>query len=119
MARRDLSGAVDFTVLERFTAGDAVVIDEVLALFQQQTDIWAGMLDPDHVGIRDAIHTIKGTAASIGAKALAAHCAAIEAAGTGRVSQAALDSLRNLMDAALMDVAAYRHQHQLNSLKAR
>jgi len=36
MARRDISGAVDFVYLEGFAAGDFAVIDEVLALFREQ-----------------------------------------------------------------------------------
>ncbi|MDQ7812126.1 MAG: Hpt domain-containing protein, partial [Brevundimonas sp.] len=45
MARRDLSGAVDFTVLERTTGGDDTVSEEVLGLFAQQAAMWSPMLD--------------------------------------------------------------------------
>ena len=41
MARRDLTGAVDFGYLETYAANDQAVIDEVLALFREQ----AGDLD--------------------------------------------------------------------------
>ena len=54
MARRDLSGAVDFSVLERTTGGDDDVSGEVLALFVEQAAIWAPMLEPgtDGWGVR-------------------------------------------------------------------
>ena len=38
MARRDIKGVVDFAYLEAFAAGDDGVIDEVLALFREQSD---------------------------------------------------------------------------------
>ena len=63
MARRDLSGAVDFSVLERTTGGDDGVSEEVLALFAEQAAIWAPMLEPATDGWRDAAHTLRGAAA--------------------------------------------------------
>src|SRR5215469_11351800 len=57
VARRDIRGAVDFGYLESFAAGDAEVIDEVLALFREQSVIWGSLLTPDHEGWRDAVHT--------------------------------------------------------------
>ena len=112
MARRDLSGAVDFSVLERTTGGDDDVSGEVLALFVEQAAIWAPMLEPGTDGWRDAAHTLRGAAAGIGAGDLARACAEAEAgdgAGLGRV--------RNELDRALADVAAWRHELMLRSLK--
>jgi len=112
MARRDLSGAVDFSVLERTTGGDDDVSGEVLALFAEQAAIWAPMLEPGTDGWRDAAHTLRGAAAGIGAGDLARACAEAEAgdaAGLGRV--------RNELDRALADVAAWRHELMLRSLR--
>ncbi|HEY9217667.1 MAG TPA: Hpt domain-containing protein, partial [Phenylobacterium sp.] len=67
MARRDLTGAVNFRYLEDYTAGDAVVIDEVLAIFREQAQLWSAMLDPASEGWVDAVHTIKGAARGVGA----------------------------------------------------
>src|SRR5690606_32584270 len=80
MARRDLSGAVDFAVLERMTAGDDAVSEEVLGLFVQQAAMWAPMMDVREAGWRDAVHTLRGAAAGIGAGSLAEACGAAEAA---------------------------------------
>ena len=113
MARRDLSGAVDFSVLERTTGGDDDVSGEVLALFTEQAALWAPMLAPGTDGWRDAAHTLRGAAAGIGAGDLARACAEAEAgdgAGLGRV--------RNELDRALADVAAWRHELMLRSLRA-
>lgn len=112
MARRDVSGAVDFSVLERTTGGDAEVSEEVLALFTEQAAIWSPMLEAGTDGWRDAAHTLRGAAAGIGAGDLARACAEAEAgdgAGLGRV--------RDELDRALADVAAWRHELMLRSLK--
>lgn len=116
MARRDLSGAVDFAHLEAYTMNDDAVIEEVLRLFQQQCELWAPLLSTTHEGWRDAAHTIKGAASGIGAGLLAA---AAEAAERGDTIGAdlRLERVRDAMDAALLDVAAYLHELQLRSLK--
>jgi len=112
MARRDVSGAVDFAVLDRITGGNGQVSEEVLALFTEQAAIWSPMLEAGTDGWRDAAHTLRGAAAGIGANDLARACAEAEAgegAGLGRV--------RDELDRALADVAAWRHELMLRSLK--
>ena len=116
MARRDLSGAIDPEVLERFTQGDVAVMDEVLGLFQEQAGIWAPMLDARQPGWRDAVHTLKGSAAGVGAQDLAEACAAAETAEKD-VLPARLDAVHDALDRALADVAAFRHELALRSLR--
>ena len=116
MARRDLSGAVDFTVLERMTGGDAAISEEVLGLFVQQAGMWAPLLDVREDGWRDAVHTIRGAAAGIGAAALAEACAAAEAVDKAEAPPL-LDRVRDALDPALADVAAFRHELMLRSLR--
>lgn len=116
MSRRDLSGAVDFSVLDRTTGGDDGVAEEILGLFVQQAEMWSQMLDARIDGWRDAVHTIRGAAAGIGAVALAAICAEAEAAQKD-VAPAKLDHVRDALDQALADVAAWRHELMLRSLR--
>lgn len=116
MALRDVTGAVDFAYLETYTMNDAGLIDEVLGLFQGQADLWRPLLDPAHVGWRDAAHTLKGAAAGIGANALS-DAAAIAEKCPDSEAQTRLDAVKDALDIALMDVAAYRHEMQLRSLK--
>jgi HPt (histidine-containing phosphotransfer) domain-containing protein len=116
MAARDLSGAVDFSVLERMTGGDAGVSEEVLGLFVQQASMWTPMLDVREDGWRDAAHTVRGAAAGIGAHTLADACAAAEAAQKAEAPPL-LDRVRDALDVALADVAAYRHELMLKSLR--
>jgi len=116
MSRRDLTGAVDFSVLDRTTGGDDGVAEEVLGLFVQQAGMWSPMLDVRQEGWRDAVHTIRGAAAGIGAGQLAAICKQAEGADKA-VASAKLDQVRDALDAALSDVAAWRHELMLRSLK--
>ena len=112
MARRDLTGAVDFQYLENFAAGDGEVIDEVLGLFREQAAIWSVLLDPAGEGWRDAVHTIKGAARGIGAFQLGDASVRAESEGPGGI-----DAVRDALDIALADVAAYAHERALQSLR--
>lgn len=117
MARRDLTGAVDFAVLNGMTGGDEAIDEEVLGLFVDQAALWSALLDPKAEGWRDAVHTIRGAAAGIGARDLAAVCA--EAEGVDQtLAGPALERVRDAMQTALADVAAYRHELMLRGLKA-
>ena len=117
MSRRDLSGAVDFSVLDRMVGGDDAVAEEVLALFTEQTAMWSAMLDPRAEGWRDALHTIRGAAAGIGAGVLAEVCQAAETADQA-VASAGLERVRDALNEALADVAAWRHELMLRGLRA-
>ena len=116
MALRDLSGAVDFSVLARMTGGDDGVTEEILGLFVQQAAIWSPLLDVREEGWRDAVHTLRGAAAGIGAEDVALACAAAEASDKADAPPL-LDRARNALEAALADVAAYRHELMLRSLR--
>ncbi|HBI19053.1 MULTISPECIES: Hpt domain-containing protein [unclassified Brevundimonas] len=116
MARRDLTGAVDFSVLEGMTGGDRAINEEVLGLFVNQAALWSALLDPKVEGWRDGVHTIRGAAAGIGARDLAATCAEAEGADQ-RLAAPAVERVRDALEAALADVAAYRHELMLSGLK--
>ena len=116
MARRDLYGAVVFAVLEAMTGGDDAVSEEVLDLFVQQAALWSPLLDVREDGCRDAVHTIRGAAAGIGAGRLAEACAAAEAADKAEAPPL-LDRVRDALDVALADVAAFRHELMLRGLR--
>jgi HPt (histidine-containing phosphotransfer) domain-containing protein len=122
MARRDLTGAVDFDHLARFAAGDQRVIDEVLAIFREQASMWLRLLDPAVEGgaWRDAAHTLKGSALGVGAHDLAETCAAAEASAADDPAERArrLERVRDALDLALADIAAYVHEQAIQSLKS-
>lgn len=116
MALRDLTGAVDFAVLNGMTGGDDAINEEVLGLFVNQAGLWSVMLDSKAEGWRDGVHTIRGAAAGIGARDLAATCAEAEGADQ-TLAAPALERVRDALQAALADVAAYRHELMLRGLK--
>ncbi len=113
MARRDITGAVDFAYLEAYAADDVQVVEEVLAIFREQASIWLRLLDPagDAGAWRDGAHTLKGAALGVGAFALARACEAAEAGATAEAAMRAvlLDRVRDTLDTALADIAAYEH----------
>jgi HPt (histidine-containing phosphotransfer) domain-containing protein len=113
VARRDIKGVVDFAYLESFAAGDDAMIEEVLELFREQSVLWGAMLDADHEGWRDAVHTLKGAGRGIGAARLGDVCEACEAAGPEQLSD-----VRFALDEALADIAAYLHERALKSLRS-
>jgi HPt (histidine-containing phosphotransfer) domain-containing protein len=121
MARRDLTGAVDFAHLERYAGHDQALVDEVLSIFREQAALWLRLLDPRAPGEawRDAAHSLKGSALGVGAFALADECEAAElASGANEVERTvALDRIRDALDLALADVAAYAHEQALKSLR--
>ena len=65
------------------TGGDADLADEIIGIFRQQAEIWSRLLDPraDATQWADAVHTLKGSALSIGAEQLAEVCKIAESAG--------------------------------------
>jgi HPt (histidine-containing phosphotransfer) domain-containing protein len=79
--------------------------------------MWSVLLEPTNAGWRDAVHTIRGAAAGIGAEALASVCAEAEAADQA-LAEPCLNRVRSALDVALADVAAWRHELVLRSLKA-
>ncbi len=121
MARRDLTGAVDFRHLERYAAGDEALVEEVLGLFREQAALWLPLLDPaaEAGAWRDAAHSLKGSALGVGAFQVAQACEAAEAAFEAPlgVKTARLLGVRDALDRALADIAAYVHERALQSLR--
>ncbi len=123
MARRDLTGAVDFAHLEAYAAHDGDVIDEVLGIFREQAAIWIRLLDPNgpEANWRDGAHTLKGASLGVGAFPLAEACAAAEQGAALDAGQRAVifGRVQDALNAALSDIAAYAHERALKGLKAR
>jgi HPt (histidine-containing phosphotransfer) domain-containing protein len=121
MAKRDLTGAVDFDYLERYAGGDQALVEEVLGLFREQAELWLRLLDPAAAdeAWRDAAHSLKGSSLGIGAFTLAGHCESAEKEAGADLGRRALllDHVRTSLDAVLADIAAYTHEQALKSLR--
>jgi len=121
MAGAERASTVDFNHLESYVAGDRALVREVLALFSDQARTVLPTLDPKASGEawRDAAHSLKGSALGVGAFQVAGACEAAEAAFEAPlgVKAARLLDVRDALDRALADIAAYVHERALQSLK--
>ena len=120
MARRDLTGAVDFKYLETYAGGDMALVEEVLGLFREQAAIWVRLLDPAAEGEawRDAAHTLKGSARGIGALELANACEAAELAEADvGLRTLRLERVKDALAPTLADIAAYLHERAIQGIK--
>ncbi len=83
------NGAIDFDHLSHYTAGDATVARDVLAIFRDQAGAWVDRLDPALTDKEwhDMAHALKGSARGIGAFEFARIAEAAEHL-TGEGSQA-------------------------------
>lgn len=93
---------VDFAYLESYVGGDRAIAAEVLVLFQAQAEGWRAALAAPGAGFRDVVHTMKGAAHGVGARALGDAAARAELEGAG---QAPL--VLEALDAALSEIDAY------------
>ena len=120
MAKRDITGAVDFAYLENYAAGDMDLVDEVLGLFQEQVSLWRPMIQPDAGRAwGDAVHTLKGAARGVGAFALADACDAAEKREKQpELAPPFISAVHDALDVALADIAAYQHERMLQGLRA-
>ena len=121
MAKRDITGAVDFAYLENYAAGDMDLVDEVLGLFQQQVELWRPMIQIDAGRAwGDAVHTLKGAARGVGAFALAEACDAAEKREKEpETAPPYLEAVHDALDVALSDIAAYQHERVLEGIRGR
>jgi len=121
MARRDITGAVDFDHLSHFCAGDQALMEEVIGLFLEQADLWGRLLDPEGDGEawRDGAHTLKGSALGIGAGELGRVCGEAEAAWREPAAMRGVirERLDHALDQVRADIAAWRHEVLLAGLK--
>lgn len=95
--------AVDFKYLENFVAGDVGIALEVLALFREQAESWLTQLEAPGDDWRATVHTIKGAARGVGARALGDACEVAEFGEPGDLPQVKAELAR-----ALEEVRAYQ-----------
>ena len=122
MARRDITGAVDFGHLQVYAGGDLALMEEVLGLFREQATMWVRLLDPaaEAEAWRDGAHTLKGSGRGIGAFALADACEAAELSDPDLGERTVrLDRVKDELDRALADIAAWLHERELQRIRGR
>ena len=94
------------------------MVDEVLGLFREQAALWAPLIEADAEGWADAVHTLKGAGRGVGAFALGQACEAAEAPGLDPALRTVrLAAVRDALNLALADIAAYAHERALQGLR--
>ncbi|MEE9330250.1 MAG: Hpt domain-containing protein [Parvularculaceae bacterium] len=60
---------IDLNHLDRYVAGDRILRDEILGIFEEQADMWIKMLNPNQedAAWKDAAHALKGASRGVGA----------------------------------------------------
>ncbi len=102
--------AIDRDHLNQMTFGDRSLERELLQLFDRQAELLiARMRDSDAGTLAMLAHTLKGSAAGIGAGEVGRAAAAAEraAAGSAAERRAALDRLAAAIDAARAQIAEF------------
>jgi len=104
--------AVDFDQLQRFTLGNRSLEKEVLTLFRTQSVLYIERLRSacDDLAWLEAAHTLKGSAAGIGAHGVrqaAMECERLTGEERARNGEAALRHLQDRLDEADMLIAAF------------
>jgi HPt (histidine-containing phosphotransfer) domain-containing protein len=98
--------AIDRGHLQRMTFGDPGLERELLQLFDRQAALLIDrMRGGDAAAVGALAHTLKGSAAGIGAAGVAQAAAAVEQAATASEREAAIDGLAQAVDAARKAIA--------------
>lgn len=99
------AAAIDRSQLARMTFGDRSLEREVLQLFDRQAGLLLARMQSQEAAAMAALaHTLKGSAASIGATDVMLAAAAVEYAGAGE-REVALDRLAAAIDEACAAIA--------------
>ncbi len=113
--------AIDLEHLRRYSGGDQDLEAEVFAMFRQQVEMWMRLLEPDTdtESWASAVHSLKGSARSIGAHDLATTCETAEQANAnGPTARAiAIGDMRNSVDAALNFIDSHTYKTRLQALR--
>jgi len=108
--REPPAAAIDRAELSRMTLGDRSLEREVLQLFERQAGLLlARMHEGEPAAVASLAHTLKGSAASIGASGVQMAAARVEQASADE-RKAALDRLAAAIDEACAAIAVLLRQ---------
>ncbi len=101
------AAAIDRAQLSRMSLGDRSLEREVLQLFDRQADLLlARMQIAEPAVVATLAHTLKGSAASIGATGVERAAAAVEHAAGAAAHKSAIGRLASAIDHAGAEIAA-------------
>jgi HPt (histidine-containing phosphotransfer) domain-containing protein len=96
------SGTVDFAYLTEYASGDETLVREVLAVFCAEAREWSSRLCETSGSWRAVVHTLKGTARTIGAYRLCELCESAENDGADTLPQ-----IREELETVVAEISAY------------
>ena len=105
---------IDVDHLDKYVAGDRALRDEILAIYEEQAEMWTRVLDPnaEDTAWKDAAHALKGASRGVGAWAIGDICADAEKLvgpdASSEQRQSTLVSLRDAVQRAIAEVRRLR-----------
>ncbi|ADM10291.1 hypothetical protein PB2503_11219 [Parvularcula bermudensis HTCC2503] len=105
---------IDVHHLNQYVAGDRALRDEILAIYEQQVETWAEVLNPmaNDTAWRDAAHALKGASRGVGAWEIGQICEEAEGMIGPEASlddrADALNRLRDVVRATINEVRRLR-----------
>ena len=124
MNDNDVEKEINFEHLEQYLGGDGDLIAEVFGLFKNQMDMWAKHLNIqlDDENWAAMMHSIKGTAAAVGAQNLQELCAHAEQLigekNVEAVRAARLQEILFSIDRALLEIARWEYRRTIDGIRS-
>lgn len=121
----NMTREIDFDHLNRYVDGDAGLTREVFGLFKHQVEMWGRGLvaDADDDSWASVTHTLKGSAAAVGALALAkALERAEDLVGEGRrpgARDVAVQNIEFRISRVTAEIQRWEYRDQMNTLRGK
>ena len=114
---------IDFGHLNLYVQGDIDLTREVFGLFKHQTEMWGRALtsDADDDTWASVVHSLKGSARAVGARALAERCERAEGLiGEKRSAgarQVAVQDIEFRISRTLAEIQRWEYRQTLNNMR--
>jgi len=118
----EIKSEIDFEHLNQFVDGDPDLTREVFGLFKHQVEMWGRglVVDADDDSWAAVTHTLKGSAAAVGATELAAALERAEVlVGDGRRPggrEVAVQNIEFRIDKVITEIQRWEHRDRLKNL---
>lgn len=116
---------IDFEHLNRYVQGDVGLTREVFGLFVNQTEMWGRALtaNADDDTWSSVVHSLKGSARAVGAKALAERCERAEGlVGENKSAgarQVAVQDIEFRISRTLAEIQRWEYRQTLSDMRNR
>jgi HPt (histidine-containing phosphotransfer) domain-containing protein len=121
----EIETEIDFDHLNLYVQGDIDLTREVFGLFKHQSEMWGRALtaDADDDTWASVVHSLKGSARAVGARALAARCDRAEGLvgenKTAGARQVAVQDIEFRISRTLAEIQRWEYRQTLNDMRRR